>query len=271
MSTEDQYVLGRGYSAASRLNYQFYLWKNTLGFNLHPSIAAPKDDARIADVATGTGIWLVDLAQEVPATVRMVGLDITLAQAPPKQWLPANVSMRVWNIFEELPEDLVGQFDIVHVRLLLLVIPDNDAVPVIKRLALMLKPGGYLQWEEHNGFNHRVMTANPSVQTEALHEMHKILDGHGKLEWTLRLASSMMENGFEHAEMYHYHDHLNMAKANSDMLLIMLEEYAIGVTKKGGKEAGKKIQNLIQRIYIETQQGAAISIPKIVCVGKKRA
>lgn len=54
--------------------------------------------------------------------------------------------MRVWNIFEDLPEDLAGKFDIVHVRLLLLVIPDdNNAVTVIERLDKMLNPGSYLQ------------------------------------------------------------------------------------------------------------------------------
>lgn len=73
-------------------------------------------------------------------------MDITLSQAPPKQLLPPNINMRVWNIFEDLPEDLAGKFDIVHVRLLLLVIPDdNNAVTVIERLDKMLNPGSYLQ------------------------------------------------------------------------------------------------------------------------------
>lgn len=215
MATADQYALDRSYSAASRLNYQFFLWKNTLKFNLQPSIPTPGATARIADVATGTGIWLLDLAHGVPATVQMDGMDITLSQAPPKQWLPPNVNMRVWNIFEDVSEDLVGQFDIVHVRLLLLITPNNNAVPVIKRLAKMLKPGGYLQWEELNGFHHRVVTVNPSVDTSAFQEMHEIMDGQGRFEWTLQLPTSLSENGFEDSKIYHYEDSMDLAGESS--------------------------------------------------------
>ena len=37
-----------------RLTAQFYLWKETLRYTVHPSIPLPHD-ARIADVATGNG------------------------------------------------------------------------------------------------------------------------------------------------------------------------------------------------------------------------
>ena len=271
MAFGDQYVLDRSYSAASRLNYQCYLWKDTLKFNLHPSIPAPQDGARIADVATGTGLWLLDLANEVPPTVRMDGMDITLSQAPPKQWLPAQVSMTVWNLFDEVPDAFVGKFDVVHIRLVLLVIPNNGAAPLIQRLGKMLKPGGYLQWDEQSGFDHRILTIDPSVETSAFREMHKLMDGHGRFEWTLRLPTSMNENGFEDAEIHHYQDSLGLAKAHSDMLLVMLEEFAMGIAKSQGQDEGAKMQQLIQRIYKESLEGAAMSVPKIVCVAKKKS
>lgn len=56
LGNELDYMLDRSYTAASRLNYQFYLWKDTLRFNLHPSIQLPKDEStpvRIADLALG--------------------------------------------------------------------------------------------------------------------------------------------------------------------------------------------------------------------------
>ena len=70
---------------------------------------------------------------------------MTLSHAPLKQWLPAQVSMTVWNMFVGVFDAFVGKFDIVHVRL---VFPTNDAAPVIQHLARMLKPGGYLQCDE---------------------------------------------------------------------------------------------------------------------------
>ena len=59
------YMLDRSYTAAYRLNFQFYLRKASLRFNIHPSIPVPAQKACIADVATGTAIWLIDVASEI--------------------------------------------------------------------------------------------------------------------------------------------------------------------------------------------------------------
>ena len=99
--------------AASRLNLQHYLWKESLQFNLHPSISIPKE-ARIADAATGTAIWLVDVAREYP-TAQLDGFHINTSQAPPKQWLPPDIILETWNIFDDVPEQMNGVYDIVHV------------------------------------------------------------------------------------------------------------------------------------------------------------
>lgn len=64
MAEEDSYVLDRGYSAACCLNYQSYLWKDILGFFSHPSIPPLKGGTRIADVAAGTGAWILGPARE---------------------------------------------------------------------------------------------------------------------------------------------------------------------------------------------------------------
>jgi len=94
MADKDSYVLYRSYCAACRLNYQSYLWREILGFYLHPSIPPLKDGTRIADVATGTGAWMLGLNREAPVHLRLDGMDINLAQAPLKQWLPPNINMR---------------------------------------------------------------------------------------------------------------------------------------------------------------------------------
>lgn len=101
------YVLDRSHAAACRLNLQFYLWKDAIKFNIHPSIPIPKSGI-IADVATGTGMWLIDVARELP-TAQLDGFDIDLSQAPPQQWLPSNATLGYWNIFENLPDDWVLQ------------------------------------------------------------------------------------------------------------------------------------------------------------------
>lgn len=83
-------------------------------------------------------LWLLNVAKEVPATVRLDGFDISLSQAPPQEWLAPNITLRTWDIFEDPPKDIVGQYDIVHVRLVLLVIRENKSIPVIKNLLKLL-------------------------------------------------------------------------------------------------------------------------------------
>ena len=62
---------------------------------------------------------------------------------------------------------------------------------------------------------------------------------------------------------------MDLAKAHNDMLLVMLEEFAAGIAKsKGGEEAGM-MQQLIQRIYSSSLEGAAMYVPKLVYVEMK--
>jgi ubiquinone/menaquinone biosynthesis C-methylase UbiE len=69
-------MLERSHIASCRLNLQHYLWKTAIGYNVHPSI--PITSATIvADIAAGTGMWLVDMAQSYP-TVQFEGFDNNL-------------------------------------------------------------------------------------------------------------------------------------------------------------------------------------------------
>jgi hypothetical protein len=58
------------------------------------------------------------------------------------------VQLEVLDASKPLPEELRGQFDVVHIRLLQSVILNDDPGWVISHCKELLKPGGYLQWEE---------------------------------------------------------------------------------------------------------------------------
>ena len=61
----DTYGLTRDAKESSRLNMQHVVWRQNLGFLLHPRVANDlPDNARIGDVGTGTGIWLIELTKE---------------------------------------------------------------------------------------------------------------------------------------------------------------------------------------------------------------
>lgn len=80
----------------------------------------------------------------LPAGATIEASDISLANAPPQGFWPENVTFREMDIFsEELPEDVVGVFDVVHIRLFLCVISSGDPIPLLKNLMKLLKPGKF--------------------------------------------------------------------------------------------------------------------------------
>ncbi|ROW07944.1 hypothetical protein VMCG_03407 [Cytospora schulzeri] len=175
----NEYFLSRDFVDLNRLNLQHYLYKDIFGYSLHTKI--PREgipNLKIADVGTGTGVWLKDLSVELDPSTQLIGLDTNTSQAGPPQWLPSNVTIRQWDATTDVPSDLVGQFDIVNIRLFGLVIREDPA-PVLRNLIKMLKetvphkpePNGHIQWCETDQQSWRIQTATPSLPTPNLAEL----------------------------------------------------------------------------------------------------
>ncbi|MCJ1261079.1 hypothetical protein MMC22_000943 [Lobaria immixta] len=264
------YMLDRSYNAAVRLNLQHYLWKAALKFNIHPSIPLPDpgQDARIADVATGTAIWLAEVAHELP-NVQLDGFDIDLTQAPPKEWLPSNTRLRHWNIFDDTPDDLLGKYDIVHVRLIVLVVRNSDPRPVIRNLVKLLKPGGYLQWDELSYPDSYIKTIDKSLQTPRLREIREMSFSRGRNNWTVQLDVSLTEEGFQDARLYRFEDSPELAKAHGELYMLTLDEFASGCARAGNIDEASKIHQLLQAAYQESLGGAIYIMLRVVCVARK--
>lgn len=258
------YSLGRCHLAACRLNLQHYLWRETLGFSVHAAIKLPPNPV-IADIACGTGLWLIDVSREVP-DAQLHGIDMDLTQAPHQGWLPPNISLKQWDFFDEVPPEFVGKFDFVHVRLLVMVLPDNPA-PFVKRLFKLLKPGGYVQWDELDCINMHVRKADPSIATPALEEFHKIWTG--RFDWTVALDETLMKHGFADATLEHFGDDSLLARAFADCNLMAVDEVAGAMMRAGKEDAGKRILGLVSQAHQENAQGAGLSTPRIICVAHK--
>lgn len=74
----DTHILKRDFTASLRLNCQHYIWLQELGYHIHPSITVSSlgESPRIADVATGTGAWLLEVSRSHP-TATCDGFDIS--------------------------------------------------------------------------------------------------------------------------------------------------------------------------------------------------
>ena len=94
-------------------------------------------------------IWFQSVAHTLPY-VQLDSFDISLAQCPLLQWLPASFKLSEWDLFDNVPKEMLGGYDVVHVRLVFFAVRNEDLRPIIWNLIRLLKLGGYLQWNELN-------------------------------------------------------------------------------------------------------------------------
>ncbi|PSR76876.1 S-adenosyl-L-methionine-dependent methyltransferase [Coniella lustricola] len=143
--------MSRHATEADRLDDQFDLMTKNIGFLLHPDVKASLPaKPRVADVATGSGYFL-GCVQKLYPDAQLDGFDISPALFP--QDVSANTTFRVLDIKQPIPEDLKGQYDLVHVRLLVAAMLPSDWPPVVRNAISLLRPGGWIQWEEGNFVN----------------------------------------------------------------------------------------------------------------------
>ncbi|KJZ77765.1 hypothetical protein HIM_02942 [Hirsutella minnesotensis 3608] len=190
----DDYILTRDAEESIRLDALHLLTKSHLNYLLHPSIPIRKD-MRIADVGCGSAIWLLDLSCSVPESVQLDGYDISDKQFPQGQLLPPNVSLGLLDSFQDPPPELRGRYDVVHLRAFVVVLRKRDVNLVISNAMKMLRPGGYIQWEDAD-LTHHVFNTQAGKELEKSHL--DLLDAQGiEVSWVSDLAESMRKNGLK--------------------------------------------------------------------------
>ncbi|PQE28130.1 UMTA methyltransferase family protein [Rutstroemia sp. NJR-2017a BBW] len=168
------YIFNRDFNSSIRLNYNHWLVTEACGYRLHPKINLPKENLRIADVGTGTGIWLLELSDTCPTTAQLDGFDISPAQFPPKEWLPENVNLFIQDIFKPFPQEMIGTYDMVNLRFALCYVNDEDAEPLLANLISLLKPNGFLQWFETNAYKTKVYQPSGSPPAIGMAQLEKM-------------------------------------------------------------------------------------------------
>ncbi|KAK3364347.1 S-adenosyl-L-methionine-dependent methyltransferase [Lasiosphaeria hispida] len=138
---------------AERLDEQHIFTTKILGFLLHPNIPIPSPHAKIADIGTGTGIWLLDVAKSLPPTCQLTGFDVTPSAFPPSHKWPPNVSFQLHDMHRPFLPSELGTYDVVAVRFVSDATPRADWAHTIKNLMTLLKPGGWLQWIDSCNFS----------------------------------------------------------------------------------------------------------------------
>ncbi|KAL4898973.1 hypothetical protein BDW74DRAFT_184162 [Aspergillus multicolor] len=145
----EMYPLARDEAESRRLNEQHKVLVEFVEGPIDRSVPLENISA-VADVATGTGIWLWDakkvLEKHAGESERYFhGFDISAAQFPPA---PEGIQLSVHDVFQPFPAEHHNRYDLVNVRLLVTAFPESEYQKAVNNLLTILKPGGYLQWVE---------------------------------------------------------------------------------------------------------------------------
>ncbi|KAI0124803.1 S-adenosyl-L-methionine-dependent methyltransferase [Xylariales sp. AK1849] len=147
------YILNNGENQIEekRLEYQHGIFLKLTGRLLPDAISKyleTTSSPQVADIGTGTGVWLRGLAEQLPPSSRLDGYDFDISKFPPEKTLPHNTRLSFGNILEPFPSELHGKYDVVHVRLLMFGLKTDQWDFACRNLTTLLKPGGWILWEE---------------------------------------------------------------------------------------------------------------------------
>ncbi|KAE9397569.1 S-adenosyl-L-methionine-dependent methyltransferase [Gymnopus androsaceus JB14] len=128
-----------------RLNRQNrFLTKNVCDGKLicAPLIIRPGDE--ILESATGTGIWLLDLAKDLPVTISLTGIDIESRLFPIHTQHSPNISLLSHSV-TDLPKSWDNKFKLINQRLLIGALTSEQWTSAIREAYRVLTPGGWIQ------------------------------------------------------------------------------------------------------------------------------
>ncbi|KAL1995095.1 hypothetical protein VTN49DRAFT_1282 [Thermomyces lanuginosus] len=142
---DGSYLLPNDESESDRLDMLHELMLQVLHRKLY--LAPLKNPQRAIDLATGTGIWAIDFADQHPAA-EVIGCDLSPTQP---SLVPPNVKFLVDDIESEWAYEK-DPFDFIHARYLAGSIKNFPRL--IEQCYRSVKPGGWVEFQDWDGYPH---------------------------------------------------------------------------------------------------------------------
>lgn len=172
--------------------------------------------------------WLLELIRSPPSEkFQLDGFDITASNFPAAGWLPSNLKFHTWDAFSEVPSEYIGVFDTVHIRAIYSCIKDNNVEPLLTNLLKLLKPGGYLQWDESDASTISCQVSSPDTKAEGAETIVKIQDmlsrAQSKLlpDWLRDLPKTLESHECENIAHEEFQPANELARAWTDNILLV--------------------------------------------------
>lgn len=227
---------------------------------------------------------MLDLARQYPKAV-LEGFDITAAHFPAAGFLPENIKFHVWDVFTHVPAHFVGVFDVVHLRTIYSLVKGNNVGPILENAKKMLKPGGYIQWDETDSSTMRC-TLPPGLDsapaTQTLVTFFNVFSASPQSnllgDWLRNLGTTLKETGMKVLAEDKISPNKLMHRVWCDNFLTVWEHVipsmpeqsfplppGLGLPEQMNREV---FMDLWQRAAEECKNGAWINANQVVIVAK---
>ncbi|KAK7914203.1 S-adenosyl-L-methionine-dependent methyltransferase [Apiospora marii] len=290
-------------SSSARLHLQHFLSQRSAGHLLSPILPQKEkeekdsDPLRVADLGCGNGAWLCALHDEFVQTgvsgVQLDGYDINPSHFPAPEFLPSAVRLSELDVLQPPAPELEGVYDVVHVRAFASTLAPTDVAPLLSTVRALLKPGGYLQWEEAKADEFVIEPAAAGTPSEACTAIARLIKagqdarGRGRDDDTSalidRLDQVVLDHGFDdvlvkvfpsRARRRQQQQQQECNKGWTEDLLVVWGELADLFPPRAkapfAPVTRESFRALFRRAVAETEQGVGIRVGKItIAVGRK--
>ncbi|PHH61417.1 hypothetical protein CDD81_388 [Ophiocordyceps australis] len=270
MASDSTYVLSRGPAEVTRLILQHFLWKKMYGYVIHPRIPVENPHLRIADIGTGTATWLLEVGESLPETVHLDGFDISLETTPPVGYLPSNMTLYSWNILDPVPQHAIEAYDIVHIRHFILVLDDTKAAIALDHLLQLMKPGGFLQWDEWDLYACRSVARSMSVSTDGHDELKHLtwqIIPHDNHKWITNCSGFLSDASLQIMAQETLETPAHLAWLSQPLIMETILSMKAGLKNQDGDT--KEIDQIFFKVQNETKKGIAMNLKGCIVVCKK--
>lgn len=276
------YVLNRDELASTRLTLQHFAMIKWQSWMLHPDIQhalSNTPNPKIADLASGNGIWGIELAEQLPSA-EILCTDISDEQFPAPLARPSNTKFEVADLFEPPPQNYVGYYDVVHLRLTVGWLLDRDWRVLLRNVLSMLKPGGWIQWEEVTAAPSKNGTSGPmwlidsdwTMTRGCLPHMEKTMKSTGMwtaIEWVHTLPEVFKQYGLQDVATFEPKPRSSVLQPQKELLRWFLIEIAETMVKNGRAEAKEQLASDLEEFDNFYKSGKAVTYGWCVALGRK--
>lgn len=263
---------------SDRLDFQHKVLADFMGYELlHPSIDVKgKDSLNVADVGTGTGIWLkklLSVLQSEGRSSRLIGFDISSDQFPSDT---GDIRFSTHDATQPFPAEHWTSYDVVHVRLFVFALREPDLRRVMENVVQLLRPGGYLQWEDAD-FCYTAANQPASRLSEMI---SMVTDYSIQAGFSMQVSKSIMDQGHRLGLVpLTQYDYSSLAKPDfyaevkvwfTQLLQVLVPVTLIRSGRAADDAVAEKLSHkMLYDLHVEYAQGVVPRLRIIAIVGRK--